>query len=787
MLKLIKSGKIVAKLKKLSYKTKIWFLASLIIIPSIFFIINNNVKASTELKYASSHITGAFTNPTNAVGTSDSTWAGDLNTSTSYTSRWAMEDPSRAITGTQTISVFAKKGSNSGNPTIAINLYESSSLVTSVVGDTSVTSTTGQTVSGTFNASIISNPNNVEIEVVQTAAGGGPSARNSAQIEYIEWTVNLLDVISISQDAFRFYEDGTESGSTATDTQGTNISRDLTSGNSSLHLRLRLQESGAVAGATTDDWQLQYSKNSGTYESINNWGQQGNSLNVTNVGTPSLAALSSTTVAYFDSTNEDLRKYSFNGTTWSLVGNELTISASGAPALATLSSSSVAYYDTTNEDLRTYSFDGTDWSQVGNDLTTITGAGTPALAALNSTTVAYFDSTLESLRTYSFDGTDWSQVGNGFTISGADTPALAALNSTTVGFIDSGLDKLSKYSFDGTNWTLVGNELTISGANNLALTALSSTDVAFFDSGNVSLRRYTFDGTNWSQVDNGLTISSAFVSALAALNSTSIAYIDSGLFSLRTYNTAGDEAIVFNSSNLTDGAATTNRASSGITDGTGSFVASKVSEDGLLDNFQITASNFTEALYSMTLVSANLSNGDTLDFRVLRNGAVVNTYSATPRITIVKSANSAPSAPTLITPSSGTTGVSTTPQFTLRTSDTDSDYLQYRIYLYQSNCSTAVGTSPFAQASSQTGWSGQDANTNTAYIGSSTLASSTIATYTYQSSLSAGTTYCWKADAIDPGGSNTYSSASSTQLFTTAVPNTGIQGGTVIQGGSVIQ
>jgi len=79
----------------------------------------------------------------------------------------------------------------------------------------------------------------------------------------------------------------------------------------------------------------------------------------------------------------------------------------------------------------------------------------------------------------------------------------------------------------------------------------------------------------------------------------------------------------FNSINLTDGGATTNRGTNGITDGTGSFVAGKISEDGLLDDFQLTASNFTEVLYSVTLVSADLSFGDTINFQILLNGSVI--------------------------------------------------------------------------------------------------------------------------------------------------------------------
>lgn len=97
--------------------------------------------------------------------------------------------------------------------------------------------------------------------------------------------------------------------------------------------------------------------------------------------------------------------------------------------------------------------------------------------------------------------------------------------------------------------------------------------------------------------------------------------------------TVSSNIIGFNSTNLTDGGATTNR----LTAGSGSFVAGEISEDGLVDDHQITASNYTEHLYALTLVSADLANNDTLDFRVLRNGSPI-TYSITPRITATKTA-----------------------------------------------------------------------------------------------------------------------------------------------------
>ena len=91
----------------------------------------------------------------------------------------------------------------------------------------------------------------------------------------------------------------------------------------------------------------------------------------------------------------------------------------------------------------------------------------------------------------------------------------------------------------------------------------------------------------------------------------------------------------YNSPNLTDGAATTNR----LTGGSGSFIAGKVSEDGLVDDRGWTANNFTELLYAMTLRSADLANADTLRFRVLRNGATTGlTFTATPTINVTKAA-----------------------------------------------------------------------------------------------------------------------------------------------------
>ena len=186
-----------------------------------------------------------------------------------------------------------------------------------------------------------------------------------------------------------------------------------------------------------------------------------------------------------------------------------------------------------------------------------------------------------------------------------------------------------------------------------------------------------------------------------------------------------------------------------------------------------------------------LTNGTTYYWRAYTiDPGGSNTWSSASSIrSFVYQNNVAPAAPTLISPSSAQTGVNISPLFQLRTTDANNDYLRYKIDVCTtSNCSSILQT--IDQSVSQTGWSGQDVQSGTAYAGSSTLTSSTIANYVWQpTALSNNTTYWWRAYAIDPGGINTSSSASSIQSFTTAASGTsqkGITGGTKITGGTRI-
>lgn len=113
------------------------------------------------------------------------------------------------------------------------------------------------------------------------------------------------------------------------------------------------------------------------------------------------------------------------------------------------------------------------------------------------------------------------------------------------------------------------------------------------------------------------------------------ASVNGGAFATVTTSTAD---VIASASGLTNDGATTNRATNGLTDGTGSFVAGEQCTDGTLDNFALTASNFTEIVYGGTVVAADVEDGDTIDFRASLNGGTPGmTNSVTPRITVQKS------------------------------------------------------------------------------------------------------------------------------------------------------
>lgn len=97
--------------------------------------------------------------------------------------------------------------------------------------------------------------------------------------------------------------------------------------------------------------------------------------------------------------------------------------------------------------------------------------------------------------------------------------------------------------------------------------------------------------------------------------------------------TATTGIIVLGSANLADNANTTQQLTSFT------FVAGRVDDvDGTTTaTASIVQNSGTEFEFSLRLVAADVSDGQTLDFRLYRSSVAIATYTNTPRLTVVKS------------------------------------------------------------------------------------------------------------------------------------------------------
>ena len=218
------------------------------------------------------------------------------------------------------------------------------------------------------------------------------------------------------------------------------------------------------------------------------WSQTGNSLSLTS---PSyMTALDSDTIALYDG---GLKTYDWDGTDWSQTGNTLTITGALAPALGTLDSTTIAYFDSGNDELRTYSWSSPNWSQTGNGLSINDFIGFTRLTGLDNDTIAFRLSNSDFLRTYDWDGTDWSLTGNNIDTNEGGVTAVATLNATDIFHYGANEDNLATYSWDGTDWTQIGVDVEFKQSNNPSAAALDSRTVAIADNTYGGIYVFTLD------------------------------------------------------------------------------------------------------------------------------------------------------------------------------------------------------------------------------------------------------------------------------------------------------
>lgn len=235
-------------------------------------------------------------------------------------------------------------------------------------------------------------------------------------------------------------------------------------------------------------------------------------------GTYSIARVNSTTVVAYMYATQELRTYSFNGSTWSAVGSAFSL---GMPLefFSALSDNKIVAQN--NNSLLTFSWNGLSWSQEGSALPTTDMLQGP-MVALNATTVAVMvydgDWYGPYLSTYSWNGSGWEKTGNLKMLEQDDSTHMAALDSSTVMLaIGDGGVEFYTYTWDGTDWSLAGSS-SVSSDSDTPVTGLGPNLVATFiyEDGPDKYKTYQWSGAAWSLV--GTTVSGTGGADIEALD-----------------------------------------------------------------------------------------------------------------------------------------------------------------------------------------------------------------------------------------------------------------------------
>ncbi len=121
----------------------------------------------------------------------DATWL--TATSNSAASILRVSTPTPAATpivgaGLQTFRAWLRKKGGTGTPTATLELWESGSLKSTVLAATNITSTTGQLISGTWNASSLTTASGVNAEIRITGTVGGSGGQVATiEVGAVDW------------------------------------------------------------------------------------------------------------------------------------------------------------------------------------------------------------------------------------------------------------------------------------------------------------------------------------------------------------------------------------------------------------------------------------------------------------------------------------------------------------------------------------------------------------------------------------------------------------------------
>lgn len=145
---------------------------------------------------ALSNLTGSVGDVNNTISGSDGVFLQGVDDGTDTVVRAEFPTPTGNPTvgaDLQTFRIRCRRSTTSGgnNPTLDVSLYENDSLVSSLQTGISITSTSGQIVEVSWNASLLGSADGsqVEVHLVGNRSGGSPSSRRTVEFDEIEWLV----------------------------------------------------------------------------------------------------------------------------------------------------------------------------------------------------------------------------------------------------------------------------------------------------------------------------------------------------------------------------------------------------------------------------------------------------------------------------------------------------------------------------------------------------------------------------------------------------------------------
>lgn len=128
--------------------------------------------------------------------TPDTAWfTGTVNTSPFAEIQFA--EPVGTLIGSQEFRLLFRKNGGSSTCTATVEVRNNGSVVATPVSGVSITSTTGQIVSFTVDASLFtSNGMNVSLYITTAGGGGSPNNRSVVELGALEWNATVVDVIA---------------------------------------------------------------------------------------------------------------------------------------------------------------------------------------------------------------------------------------------------------------------------------------------------------------------------------------------------------------------------------------------------------------------------------------------------------------------------------------------------------------------------------------------------------------------------------------------------------------